>query len=120
MRYLILALMLLAAGCDRAPVSLIYSNIPSDYSIAADERAVVEASLGTFLGLEPAPNTQQVKTLKYEAGRVKVCGLIGHDRLFAGYLLGAPGSQRFDVVTVTDISNPDAIGGIDIVRLCRA
>lgn len=122
MRFTILLIMLplLLASCDRAPLSMIYSNMPSDYEISAAEKAVVEGGLAKFLNVDTLPRTEHVKTLKYASGTVKVCGLMGNERLFAGYLLGAPGNQTFDVIAVADISDPFATNGIDVERLCRS
>ena len=119
LRTLLLAFAALVVSCDRAPMLTAYSNMPSDYEISIAEKAVVEEALGKFLRMETPVPAEKLKTLKYSAVNVKVCGFVGRDRFFSGYLSGVPGNQQFEITVVADISGGYTPDGIDVQKLCR-
>ncbi len=122
MRFKILALALsaLQVSCDRTHLTAGFADMPSDQELTVTEKAIVDRRMGEFLGLGSQAETHRLKTLDYRSGTTKVCGLVGQEWFFAGYLTENAGTGSFSIIAVIDTTDLRAPEGIDINKLCRS
>lgn len=119
-RTLLFVLAASLASCDRAPLTMGFSKVPGDRELTATEKAIVDQRMGEFLRLGTPADTVQLKTLRYDSGRSKVCGLVGHEWFLAGDLTQNAGTGGFSIIAVVDTTDLRAPDGIDINKLCRS